>query len=167
VRYVLEGSVQKAGHNVRINAQLIDVSSAAHAWAERFEREYKDIFRLQGDLVQGIVAKLAVKTFKYEKARALRKLLSSIYTFQNKYDLAIKEARRAIELNPNDSGSYNELGWAYLWSGRLDEALNVLEMALRLDSSSPCSVAAVLWCISLRFGSKKFPVAGAGKLHIS
>jgi adenylate cyclase len=232
VRYVLEGSVQKASGRVRINAQLIDASNAGHVWAERYEREYRDIFKLQGEIVQAIVAKLAIKAFKYEQARAMRKkpqdleaydyllrgyayyhkrtraaysvaremfskaivldpyyaaayvglgkleygkvaygwtefpskaranafkfgqkaleldesnayahaLLSSLYTFQNKYDLAIKEAQRAIELNPNDSGSYNELGWAYLWSGRLDEAIAALEMALRLDSSSPRNI---------------------------
>jgi adenylate cyclase len=67
-------------------------------------------------------------------------LLSSIYTFQNKYELAINEAERAIELNPNDSGSYSELGWALLWSGRVDEAIKALEMSLRLDSSSPHNV---------------------------
>ena len=232
VRYVLEGSVQKAGGSLRINAQLIDASNGTHIWAERYKREYIDIFKLQGDLVQAIVAKLAIKTFQYEQARAMRKkpqdlqaydyllrgyayyhqrtraaytraremfskaleldafyaasyvglgqleygkvaygwtefpgktlanafkygqkaleldesnasahsLLSSIYTFQNKYDLAIKEAERAIELNPNDSGSYNELGWALLWSGRLDEAIAALEMSLRLDSSSPRNI---------------------------
>ena len=67
-------------------------------------------------------------------------LLSSIYTFQNKYELAINEAERAIELNPNDSGSYNELGWALLWSGRVDEAIAALDMSLRLDSSSPRNI---------------------------
>ncbi len=232
VSYVLEGSVQKAGYDVRINAQLIDASNNAHLWAERYKREYSDIFKLQEDIVQDIVAKLAIKTLKYEQVQALRKqpqdlqaydyllrgyafyhkrtrpayamaremfakaaaldplyasayvglgeieygkvaygwtefpakalenafkfgqkaveldesnsyahsLLSSIYTFQNKYDLAIKEAQRAIELNPNDSGSYNELGWAYLWSGQLDEAIAALEMALRLDNSSPRNI---------------------------
>jgi adenylate cyclase len=229
VRYVLEGSVQKAGDSVRINAQLINASNGTHVWAERYHREYRDIFKLQGDIVQAIVAKLAIKTIQYEQARAMRKkpqdlqaydyllrgyayyhqrtraaysmaremfakavaldpyyaaayvgsgeleygkvaygwtefpdkalanafafgqkaleldesnsaahsLLSSVYTFQNKYDLAIKEAERAIELNPNDSGSYNELGWALLWSGRLDDAIAALQMSLRLDSSSP------------------------------
>jgi adenylate cyclase len=229
VRYVLEGSVQKAGDSVRINAQLIDVSAGTHVWAERYSRAYRDIFKLQGDIVQAIVTKLAIKTFQYEQARAMRKkpqdlqaydyllrgyayyhqqtrasyataremfakaadldpyytaayvglglleygkvaygwtefpdkalanafalgqkalkldesnaaahsLLSSVYTFQNQYDLAIQEAQRAIELNPNDSGSYNELGWALLWSGRLDDAIDALEMSLRLDSSSP------------------------------
>jgi tetratricopeptide (TPR) repeat protein len=51
--------------------------------------------------------------------------------------LNFQEAERAIELNPNDSGSYNELGWALLWSGRLDGAVAALQMSLRLDSSSP------------------------------
>jgi adenylate cyclase len=232
VAYIMEGSVQKAGDNVRINAQLINASDGTHVWAERYHRTYTDIFELQGDIVQAIVAKLAIKTFQYEQARALRKkpndllaydyllrgsayyhqrnrsayarakemfsravdldpfyaaayvglgeveygkvgygwtefpdkalkkalelgqkaieldesnstahsLLSSIYTFQNKYELAINEAERAIELNPNDSGSYNELGWALLWSGQLDEAIAALDMSLRLDSSSPRNI---------------------------
>ncbi len=232
VGYIMEGSVQKAGDNVRINAQLIDASDETHVWAERYNRKYMDIFELQGDIVQAIVAKLAIKTFQYEQARALRKkprdllaydyllrgyayyhqrtrstyamandmfskaveldpfyaaayvglggleygkvgygwtefpdkalikalelgqkaialdefnstahsLLSSIYTFQNKYELAINEAERAIELNPNDSGSYSELGWALLWSGQVDEAIKALEMSLRLDSSSPHNI---------------------------
>jgi tetratricopeptide (TPR) repeat protein len=75
-----------------------------------------------------------------ESNAAAHSLLSSVYTFQNKYDLAIKEAERAIELNPNDSGSYNELGWALLWSGRLEAAIAALEMSLRLDSSSPRNI---------------------------
>jgi adenylate cyclase len=229
VRFVLAGSVQKAGDSVRINAQLINAANGTHVWAERYSREYRDIFKLQEDIVQAIVTKLAIKTFQYEQARAMRKnpqdlqaydyllrgyayyhqrtraayamaremfsnavaldpyyaaayvgsglleygkvaygwtefpdkaltnafalgqkaleldesnaaahsLLSSVYTFQNKYDLAIQQAERAIELNPNDSGSYNELGWALLWSGRLDGAIAALEMSSRLDSSSP------------------------------
>ena len=232
VAYIMEGSVQKAGDNVRINVQLIDASDGTHVWAERYNRKYADIFELQGDIVQAIVAKLAIKTFRHEQARALRKkptdlraydyllrgyayyhqrnraayatakamfskavdldpfyaaayvglgeleygkvgygwtefpdkalnkalefgqkaialdesnstahsLLSSIYTFQNKYELAINEAGRAIERNPNDSGSYNELGWALLWSGRVDEAIAALDMSLRLDSSSPRNI---------------------------
>jgi len=67
-------------------------------------------------------------------------LLSSIYTFQNEYELAINEAERAIELNPNDSGIYNELGWVLLWSGQVDEAISALEMSLRLDTSSPRNI---------------------------
>ena len=124
VRYVLEGSVQKAGEKVRINAQLIDVSSAAHVWAERYEREYKDIFRLQGDLVQGIVAKLAVKTFKYEQARALRKKPQDLqaydyllrgYAFYHQrtraaYAVAYEMFSKAVALDPNYAAAYVGLG---------------------------------------------------------
>jgi adenylate cyclase len=229
VRYVLEGSVQKAGDTVRINAQLIDTSTGAHVWAERYERDYEDIFKLQGDLVQAIVARLAIKTLEFEQARAMRKkpqdlkaydyllrgwahynrrtrvsntkagemfskavtidphysaayaglgwvdnakaaygwtefpdkalanayalgrkaldldesnanahsLLANVYAFQNQYELAIREAERAIELNPNDSYSYAELGFVLLWSGRVDEAISALENSLRLDTNSP------------------------------
>ena len=64
-------------------------------------------------------------------------LLCRIYAFQNQYDRAIAEAEQAIELNPNDAGSYQELGWVLLWSGRVDEAIVALERSLRLDSASP------------------------------
>ena len=60
--------------------------------------------------------------------------------FKTKVELAINEAERAIQLNPNDSGSYNELGWALLRFGRLDEAIAALDMSLRLDSSSPQNI---------------------------
>jgi len=73
VRYILEGSVQKAGDSVRINAQLIDVATGSHIWAERYSRAYRDIFTLQGDIVQAIVTNLAIKTFQSELARAMRK----------------------------------------------------------------------------------------------
>jgi len=73
VRYILEGSVQKAGDSVRINAQLVNASNGSHVWAERYSRAYRDLFKLQGDIVQAIVAKLAIKTFQHEQARAMRK----------------------------------------------------------------------------------------------
>jgi adenylate cyclase len=51
VRYVLEGSVQRAGARVRVNAQLIDTETGAHLWAERFQEEIADLFKLQDDVV--------------------------------------------------------------------------------------------------------------------
>jgi adenylate cyclase len=73
VRYVVEGSVQKAGDKVRINAQLIDTATGHHLWAERYERNLKDIFALQGEIVQMIVTTLAIKVDVAERARAMRK----------------------------------------------------------------------------------------------
>ena len=58
VRYVLEGSVRKAGNRVRITGQLIDVENGHHVWAERYDRKLEDIFDLQVEITEAIVAAL-------------------------------------------------------------------------------------------------------------
>jgi adenylate cyclase len=73
VSYVLEGTVQKASNKVRINAQLIDANTEHHLWAERFDRDLKDLFAVQEEIVQTIVTKLAVRVDVAERARAMRK----------------------------------------------------------------------------------------------
>ena len=61
VRYVVEGSVQRAGEKMRVNAQLIDATTGHHLWAERYDRDLKDLFALQDEIAQSIVTALAVK----------------------------------------------------------------------------------------------------------
>ena len=61
VAYVLEGSVRKLGDRVRINAQLIDTQSDTQVWAEQYDRKVDDLFALQSDLAQAIVAQLKGK----------------------------------------------------------------------------------------------------------
>ena len=61
VRYVLEGSVRRAGDEIRINAQLIDALSGHHLWAERYDRELKDIFFLQDEITIKILNGVRVK----------------------------------------------------------------------------------------------------------
>ena len=61
VRYVLEGSVQKASDQVRIVAQLIDTTTGSHLWSERYDRPLKDIFALQDEIVQKIVTTLKLQ----------------------------------------------------------------------------------------------------------
>jgi adenylate cyclase len=78
VRYVLEGSVQKAGAKVRINAQLIDATSGFHIWSEHYTRELKDIFAVQEEIVHTIVGKLAVKIDAAERKRVLHKRTESL-----------------------------------------------------------------------------------------
>src|SRR4029079_11177312 len=67
VRYVLEGGVQRAGSRVRITAQLVDASTGDHLWAERYDREFSDIFALQDEVTQQIVRALAVKLSESER----------------------------------------------------------------------------------------------------
>jgi adenylate cyclase len=67
VSHVLEGSVRKAGNRVRITAQLIDGASGGHVWAERYDRDLTDIFALQDEISQAIVAALRIKLLPEEK----------------------------------------------------------------------------------------------------
>ena len=72
VRYVLEGSVRKAGNRVRVTAQLIDSSNGGHVWANRFDRDLTDIFAVQDELTQEIVAALKLKLTVGEQDRLAR-----------------------------------------------------------------------------------------------
>ncbi|MCG6952248.1 MAG: tetratricopeptide repeat protein [Betaproteobacteria bacterium] len=69
VRYVLEGSVRKAGDRIRITAQLIDAASGAHVWAERYDRKLEDIFAIQDEIMLILATEMAVKLTEGEQAR--------------------------------------------------------------------------------------------------
>src|ERR1700689_964441 len=69
IRYLLEGSVQRAGERVRITVQLIDTASGAHLWAERYDRELKDVFAVQDDVTRRIVTVLQVRFAAAEQER--------------------------------------------------------------------------------------------------
>jgi adenylate cyclase len=119
VRYVLEGSVQRSGKEVRVNAQLVDAETGAHLWAERFDRDIGDLFALQNEIT----------------ARIARELQSQ---------LAIAEARRPIE-NP-DALDYLMRGRAVMTrpisKENYDEAVTLFETALALD---PHAADAAAW----------------------
>ena len=73
VRYVLEGSIRRAGDRIRISAQLIDATTGAHRWADRYDRKLDDTFAVQDEVTRTIVAVLAVHVNKAETERALAK----------------------------------------------------------------------------------------------
>jgi len=158
VRYMLEGSVRKAGKRVRITAQLIDTTTGGHLWAERYDRELKDIFTLQDEITQQIVSALDVKFGQIEQERALRKDTANLNAFDYRlrgmwyYHRFTKEdneqARRmfekAIEIEPKFAGAYAGLGltyyepWARLWSQdprSLERAFELAKKAISLDDS--------------------------------
>jgi adenylate cyclase len=72
VRYVLEGSVRRAGERVRINAQLIDGSTGGHVWADRYDRDYADIFAVQDQVIEEIVGALSVQLTEAEQTQVTR-----------------------------------------------------------------------------------------------
>ena len=160
VGYVMEGSVRKAGDMVRITAQLIDANTGRHLWAERYDRDLKDIFSLQDELRQQIVAALRVKVKEVERKRVMRKDTANL----NAYDYALrgwwyykrytKEANtqarlmfeRAIGLEPDYASAYVGLGltyyeeWAMQWSQdsqSLERAFELAKKALALNDSLP------------------------------
>ena len=128
VRYVLEGSVRKAGNRVRITGQLIEASSAAHLWADRFDGELADVFDLQDRVTASVVGAIAPRLEQAEIERAQRKPTESLdaydyflrgmaafYQFSltnNKEALAL--FLRATELDPNFASAYGMAARCYL-----------------------------------------------------
>src|SRR5262245_51737431 len=82
VRFVLEGSIRKAGNRVRITAQLIDAESGGHLWAERFDRDLTDIFSTQDEVVQKIVGSLAVTLTHGEERRLSRRGTRNVAAYE-------------------------------------------------------------------------------------
>jgi adenylate cyclase len=160
VRYVLEGSVRKAGNRVRISAQLVDATTAGHLWAERYDRELTDIFDLQDAVTQQIVSALAVNLTKVQEdllaCRGTDNLEAYDYALrgQEDYYRFTKDAnveaeqmfQKSIELDPQYASAYSWLGlvllhrWTHGWSQDpqlLDRAFELAKRALDLDDSLP------------------------------
>jgi adenylate cyclase len=161
VQYILTGSVRKAGDRVRVNAQLIDAGRGEHIWAERYDREIKDLFALQDEITLRITQALQIKLTEGEQARIYGKGTDSLDAYLkwlqgqaflirgNKENNAL--ARRlfedAIRSDPDWAQSYVLLGWTYLvellsgWSSSpqssLEEAINLVRKSLSLDDSLP------------------------------
>ena len=157
VRYVVEGSVRRAAGMVRINAQLIEASTGNHLWAERYDGDLKDIFALQDQITESIVASLAVSLTRAEQDRALRKEVSDLRAYDyvlrgNAYhhrmtkdnnSKACEMFERAIELDPDYAPAHAGLAWALVhdanqgWSvdpkASLELALEHARRAVFLD----------------------------------
>ncbi len=120
VRYVLEGSVRKAGNRVRVTAQLIEAATDNHLWADRFDRELVDIFDLQDEVAQAIVAVLPGRLEIVEANRIKRKLPDDMAAYdcllagkghhhrftKEDNDKALELLERAIELDPDYAAAY-------------------------------------------------------------
>ena len=125
VRYILEGSVRKAGSRVRITGQLIDTATGAHLWADRFDGSLEDIFDLQDQVTASVVGAIAPKLEQAEIDRAKRKPTESLDAYDHylrgmaSFNQWTREANaealssfsKAIELDPGRSGtSRGEVG---------------------------------------------------------
>ncbi len=129
VRYVLEGSVRKAANRVRMTAQLIDASTGAHLWGDRFEGALEDIFYLQDQVTASVIGAIAPQLEQAEIERAKRKptenldaydyFLRGMASYYQRDKEAIAEALRlfykAIEIDPNFASAYGMAAWCYGW----------------------------------------------------
>jgi len=159
VRYVLEGSVRRAAGTLRINAQLIEAASGNHLWAERYDGDLADIFALQDQITENVVAALAVTLTRAEQSRALGKETKDLQAYDyvlrgnsfhhrmTKEDnhKAKEMFERAIERDPEYAPAYAGLAWVLVhdsnqgWSSdaqrTLKAGLENAERAVVLDNS--------------------------------
>ncbi len=172
VRYVLEGSVRRAGNRARVTAQLIDATSGGHIWAERFDRDLADIFALQDEITSSVSAAILPAVERSERERAARKAPHSLDAWESyhrgMWHLANVEAAenerargffwRAIELDPRFAPAEAALALTYLneitlfrprsRSDNLVHALDHAGRAIQLDATDAAAHAALaraLW----------------------
>lgn len=161
VRYVLEGSVRRAGERVRVNAQLIDAAADRHVWADRFDRQIDDIFELQDDIVTSIAATVGPEITLAEAERAGEKRHETLDSWDHylravalqhkmtKDDVgaAIELLEKAVEIEPGFARAFALLGFCHAHVGvqgwvrpvsvAYDKARHYAEQAVRLAPTSP------------------------------
>ncbi len=168
VRYVVEGSVRKAGDYVRISAQLVDAVTGCHLWAERYDHALCDIFAVQDDLRRKIITALKVQLLSEEQTRLRRAPTNNLEAYDyylrglDAYRQLTPQANfqaqqlfaRAIDLDPCYAAAYALLSltymaqWALLWNQNpqlLDQALATVQQALVFDKKLAGAHAVLSW----------------------
>ena len=134
VRYVLEGSVQRDGTRVRVNAQLIDAGSGAHLWADRFEEDVADLFKLQDQVVARLANSLG-------------------------YELVKSEAEKGTRSKSPDAVDLAMRGWALVWQEQqqqrtrenINAAQALFEQALKIDPNETDALAGAAYAYFLEY----------------
>ncbi len=161
VRYVVEGSVRRAGDEIRISAKLIDTETGKHLWAERYDRQLKDIFSVQDNVTQNIVSALSITLTDDEKRRMVQRYTQSTEAYnlmlqgQSLYARSTREENararelymRAIDLDKKFARAYAALALTYAedfrfgWSDKpqesLQHALTLAHKGVAIDDSIP------------------------------
>jgi TolB-like protein len=133
VRYVLEGSVRKEGKRVRITAQLNDVTSGSHLWAERYDRDLADVFAVQDEITEAIVAAIEPQLYAAEEFRSRRKAPDSLdawdlvmralshYWRVTREDNVVAQAllEKAISIDPNYGQALGVLATSYVFCAHM------------------------------------------------
>ena len=138
VRYVLEGSVRKAATRLRIAGQLIEASTGAHLWADRFEGDLEQVFELQDQVTSSVVGAIAPKLQQAEMERASRKPTESL----DAYDTLLRGIAVAGEVTASE-----------VTQAQYEEALRLFHRAIELDPSYATAFAWAAQCYAVRKGN--------------
>ena len=154
VRYVLEGSVRKGGDRVRITAQLNDVATGSHIWAERYDRELADVFAVQDEITEAIVAAIEPQLYAAENFRAQRKPPNSLdawdlvmralshYWRVTRQDNMVAQAllEKATAVDPNYGQALGVLATSHMFSAHMGWA----DLAMVAPIAERAALAAIL-----------------------
>lgn len=150
VRYVLEGSVRKSGSRARITTQLIDATTGNHLWAERYDRDLHDIFAIQDEITETVVATIEPQLYAAESDRSRKKDPNNI----DAWDMTMRAMRHlwrmngpensraqelltvAIELDPQYAAAYGPLGFSYIWHAWMGWGDNPTQLIPKADSAA-------------------------------
>ena len=159
VRYVLEGSVRKSGNRIRITAQLVEAATGNHVWAERYDRDLADIFAVQDEITERVVAAIEPELYAAEHVRSQSKPPDSLDGWEcviralsligqgtrDENTEAEALCRHAIAVAPGYGRAHSLLAWALLrrtvWSGDLQTVVPEIsaetQTALAIDDRDP------------------------------
>ena len=162
VRYVLEGSVRKAGNRARITGQLIEAATGQHLWADRFDGTLEDVFGLQDKVTTSVVGLLAPTLEQAEIERARQKPTESLdsydlylrgmaLTYRRSYGEARELFKKAFAVDPDYAAAYAMAAWAYinqqatggipLTEEMRDEAIRLARMASKQANEDAFTLA--------------------------
>ena len=174
VRYVLEGSVRKAGNRIRVTAQLVEAESGKHVWAERYDRDLADIFAVQDEVTGAVTVAVAPAIDDAERQRAMRRVPESLDVWAayqrglwhlskaatDDDDIAQDLFQQAIDLDPTFAGSYSALALVQLQSAALYQKLDPSEAqrsaetlarrAVALDGADAQARSCLGWALQAR-----------------
>lgn len=169
VRYILEGSVRRAGQRLRITGQLIDAETGNHLWAERYDRDMADIFAIQDEITQSVVGAIEPEMLLMEGKRAFRKSVGNLDAFDccmramghfsklapEHHEQAVALLRQAMKLDPNLAQPHMMLarmlvgrimyGWSSDLTGELAESYTAAARSVSIDDRDPYTHYAFCW----------------------
>jgi adenylate cyclase len=179
-RYLLEGSVRRAGDRIRVNVELTQAATGVHVWSETYDTDGKDIFAVQDDIARRVVGAAAVKLTRFERERVLTKPTEKLAAYEyvlrgrdylshatrDDNDKASELFQRAIDLDPNYAEAYAALGgshyeavvsgWSQFREDELERAKTLAQKALALD---PATTRAYRLLADIDLFSKRYDLA--------